>query len=202
MVTAWWDAPQENRTTLEKANEFMIVWFPITAASQIFWELTWLVGDVFGKMNLTEKDHWGWLWWFYGAADTRYLISDAGLFGMESVAVIGGIIMITQWWRLLTARNDVAKRINALWWSVFAMSMMLAVLVIYYIAEARAGFANIDQGFWGFALKFVFMNIPWLVAPVVSLPFAAKQLAYLYRSTADVHAERPNMAANLSRSTI
>jgi hypothetical protein len=80
--------------------------------------------------------------------------------------------------------------------------MMLAVLVIYYIAEARAGFANIDQGFWGFALKFVFMNIPWLVAPVVSLPFAAKQLAYLYRSTADVHAERPNMAANLSRSTI
>src|SRR5271163_2714606 len=102
MLAAWWDAPGENRTTLEKVNEFMIIWFPITAASQIFWELTWLVGDASGLMNLTEQDHWGWMWWFYGAADTRYLHSDAGLYGMETFAVIGGFVMITQWWRLLT----------------------------------------------------------------------------------------------------
>jgi hypothetical protein len=165
---------------LEKANEFMIVWFPITAASQIFWELTWLVGDGLGWMNLTENDHWGWMWWFYGAADTRYLTSDPGLFGMETFAVLGGVVMIVLWWRLLTAGDDVRKRINALWLAVFALVNMLTVFGIYYVAEARAGFENIEQGFWGFALKFVFMNIPWLVAPVVSIPFIVKQLAYLY----------------------
>lgn len=183
MVAAWWDAPGENRTTLEKANEFMIVWFPITAASQIFWELPWLAGDLRGWMNLTDADRWGFVWYFYGAADTRYLHSNPGVFGMETVAVIGGIIMIIQSPRLLSAGHDVAKRINALWWSFFAMSMMLAVLTIYYVAEARAGFVNVEQGFWGFALKFVFMNVPWLIAPAISLPFAAKQLAYLYRTT-------------------
>ncbi|MCZ8377359.1 Emopamil-binding protein [Mycobacterium sp. CPCC 205372] len=182
MAAAWWDATGENRTSLEKANEFMIIWFPITAASQIFWELTWLVGDAAGLMNLTEQDRWGWLWWFYGAADTRYLISDAGLFGMETFAVIGGIVMINQWWRLLTAGDDVPKRINALWWSMVSLVNMLTVFGIYYVAEARDGFANIEQGFWGFALKFVFMNIPWLVAPLVSIPFIIKQLAYLYRT--------------------
>jgi hypothetical protein len=181
MAAAWWDAPGENRTTLEKTSEFMIVWFPITAASQIFWELPWLVGDAFGKMNLTEGDRWGFVWYFYGATDTRYLHSDPGVFGMETVAVIGGIILIIQSPRLLTAGHNVAKRINALWWSFFAMSMMLAVLTIYYVAEIRAGFVNIEQGAWGFGIKFVFMNIPWLVAPVISLPFVVKQLAYLYR---------------------
>jgi hypothetical protein len=183
MVAAWWDAPGENRTTLEKVNEFMIVWFPITAASQIFWELPWLIGDAFGKMNLTDADHWRFVWYFYGVADTRYLHSDPGLFGMETVAVIGGIILIIQSPRLLTAGHNVAKRINALWWAFFAMSLMLAVITIYYVAETRAGYVNIEQGSWGFGLKFIFMNIPWAVAPAVSLPFVTKQLAYLYRTS-------------------
>jgi hypothetical protein len=102
---------------------------------------------------------------------------------METVAVIGGIILIIQSPRLLTAGHNVAKRINALWWSFFAMSMMLAVLTIYYVAEVRAGFVDIEQGAWGFGIKFIFMNIPWAIAPVISLPFVVKQLAYLYRTT-------------------
>ncbi len=185
MVVAWIDAPGENRTTLERAYEFMIVWFPITALSQVLWELTWLVGDLLGYMNLTADDHWGWFWWFYGAADTRYLISDGGLFGMESMAVFGGTILIYQWFLLLgKARHDDAMRIRCLWRSFFSFAVMLTVICIYYIAELRDGLVHIQQGFWGLWLKFIFMNIPWLVAPIVCMPFIIKQVAYLYRAGA------------------
>lgn len=181
MAAAWWDAPGENRTTLEKSNEFMLLWFPITASSELFWELVWLIGDAFGLMNLTEQDRWGWMWWIYGAADTRYLTSDPGLYGVETFVVLGGIVLVIQWVRLLTAKNDTAKRINALWWCCFALVNNLTAFGIYYVSELRAGFEHLEQGVWGFTLKFVFMNTPWLVGPLISLPFIVKQLAYLYR---------------------
>ncbi|MBB1023216.1 MULTISPECIES: Emopamil-binding protein [unclassified Dietzia] len=181
MVVAWWDDPGETRTMLERFNEFMIVWIPITASSQVLWEITWLIGDLLGHMNLTAEDRWGWFWYFYGAADTRYLISDAGLFGMETVAAIGGCILLYNWLPLLRTKDDDRRRIRILWWCYFAFAMMTAVIIIYYVAEARDSFANIEQGFWGFALKFVFMNIPWMVAPVVSMLFIPKMMAVLYQ---------------------
>lgn len=181
MAAAWWDAPGEGRTTLEKANEFMLIWFPITASSEIFWESSWLLGDLLGLMDLTEHDRWGWLWWLYGVADTRYLTSDPAVFGVETFVVLGGITLLVQWWRLLTAKDDTVRRINALWLSCFALVNMLTAFGIYYVAAARVAFDNIEQGVWGFVAKFVFMNSPWLVAPLVSLPFIVKQLAYLYR---------------------
>ncbi len=181
MAAAWWDAPGEQRTTLEKSNEFLLVWIPITASSQIFWELVWLVGDLFGYMDLTEENRWGWMWWFFGAADTRYLTSDPGLFAVETFVVIGGIVLLVQWLRLLAAGDDISKRINALWWCCLALANNLTAFGIYYVSEARASFEHLGQGFWGFVLKFVFMNSPWLVGPAICLPFIVKQLAYLYR---------------------
>jgi hypothetical protein len=54
--------------------------------------------------------------------------------------------------------------------------MMQAVIFIYYVSEARSGFAFIEQGFWGFALKFVFMNLPWLFSPMILIPLIPKML--------------------------
>lgn len=81
-----------------------MVWFPVTASSQITWETTWLIGDLTGIMHGAEPQaRWVWLWWGYGAADTSYLTSDAGLYGMETVAVIGGLTLFTAWFYLLKA---------------------------------------------------------------------------------------------------
>jgi hypothetical protein len=196
MAAAWWDAPGENRTTLEKSNEFLMVWFPITAASEIFWELVWLVGDVLGYMDLTEQDRWGWLWWIYGVADIRYLTSDPGLYAVETFVVIGGITLFVQWFRLGTAGDDIGKRINALWWSCFALTNNLTAFGIYYVSETRASFEHLEQGFWGFVLKFLFMNSPWLVGPAICLPFIVKQLAYLYRISGPPESPSPESPAD------
>ncbi|MCV7252907.1 hypothetical protein H7J86_12095 [Mycobacterium hackensackense] len=186
LFTAWWDAPGENRTWSERAAEFTMVWFPVTASSQITWETPWLIGDLTGIMNgAGPDDRWVWLWWGYGAADTRYLTSDAGLYGMEVVAVIGGLALFTAWFYLLRAKatGDDIKRIKGLFVGIVACSMMLAVVSIYYISETRAGFADLEQGFWmGFMFKFVFMNIWWVFAPLITIPFMIKQIDYLYRT--------------------
>ena len=66
MVVAWWDAPLENRTLLEKANEFMIVWFPITAASQVLWEFSWLASSPWGRLRRHSLRYLWWstsVWW-------------------------------------------------------------------------------------------------------------------------------------------
>ena len=63
------------------------------------------------------------------------------------------------------------------------MSMMEAVVIIYFASESFAGFADIHEGFWGFAYKFIFMNIWWLIVPLIALPFTYKIISYLYKST-------------------
>jgi hypothetical protein len=186
LFTAWWDAPGENRTWTERAAEFTMVWFPVTASSQITWESPWLIGDLAGVMNgAGPEDRWVWLWWGYGAADTRYITSDSGLYGMEVVAVIGGLTLFTAWFYLLRAKTtgSTIKRIKGLFVGIVACSMMLAVVSIYYISESRAGFSNLKQGFWeGFMFKFIFMNIWWVFAPLITIPFSIKMIDYLYKT--------------------
>ncbi|OJZ76139.1 hypothetical protein BRW65_01530 [Mycobacterium paraffinicum] len=184
-IVAWRDAPGESRTQLEKAYEFILVWFPITAiGSEIAWELPWLVGDLFGWMNFTGNDPWGFYWSFYGFADTRYLESDPSLWAMEVVAVAGGISMLVQFLRLRNANADDRTRINALWWSLFTVSLMVAVCVIYYVSEIRFGLVHLQQGFWGLTVKIILVNIPWMVAPLITVPLCVRLLSYLIRQDA------------------
>jgi hypothetical protein len=181
-VTSWLDVPGENRTTLEKANEFQMIWFVVAAAaSELWWEVAWLIGDVMGLMHLNQQQRWGFIFWYYGVADVRYLNSDGALWAMEFAVVGGAIILLVAWWKLRAAGNDPAKRIRPLWWSFFAMSVMLTVFFIYYVAEARHGFPDFPRrGFWDISLVLIYENLPWIIAPIVSLPFVAKQLGYLY----------------------
>jgi hypothetical protein len=185
LLAAWWDAPGENRTTLEKSYEFLMVWFPVTAiGSELVWEVPWLIGDLLGWMNFTYDDPWGFYWSFYGLADVRYLQSDASLWGMEVVAITGGVIMLISWLRLMGAGTNDRTRINALWWGFFAVSLMVAICVVYYASEFRAGMVHLEQGQLGFWLKIIVINIPWAVCPIITAPFCAKQLTYLIRKDA------------------
>jgi hypothetical protein len=181
-VAAWINAPGETRTTLEKANEFSMLWFCIAgAASELWWEVAWLVGDLMGVMDIDETQRWGWVFWYYGIYDVRYLNSDGPLWAMELAVVVGAAILLYVWWKLRKAGNDPDKRIRPLWWSFAVMAMMLTVFFIYFVAEARHGFPNFPlRDFWGVAIVLVYENLPWMIAPIVSMPFVAKQLGYLY----------------------
>lgn len=184
-ATSWFDVRGENRTTLEKANEFQMIWFVVAAAaSELWWELAWVVGDLMGLMHtdhINGHNRWGFIFWYYSICDIRYLNSDGALWAEEFAVVAGALVLLICWWKLRSAGNDPDKRIPPLWWSFFAMSMMLTVFFIYYVAEARHGFPNFPRhGFGDIALVLIYENLPWMIAPIVSLPFVAKQLGYLY----------------------
>lgn len=183
---AWKDAPGEKRTTLEKSNEFSMLWFCIAgAASELWWEVAWLVGDLMGWMHLDETKPWGWVFWYYGIYDVRYLNSDGPLWAMELVVVVGAAVLLYVWWKLRKAGNDPEKRIPPLWWAFATMAAMLTVFFIYFVAEARHGFPNFPlRDFWGVTMVLIYENLPWMIAPIVSMPFVAKQLGYLYEQKA------------------
>ena len=107
-----------------------MLWFCIAgAASELWWEVAWLVGDLMGKMHITDHQRWGWVIWYYGINDVRYLNSDGPLWAMELAVVTGAAILLFSWWKLRKAGNDPEKRVRPLWWSFFTMSMMLTVFL-------------------------------------------------------------------------
>jgi hypothetical protein len=161
----------------------MIWFFTAAVGSEISWELPWLIGDVMGWMHLTPKDTWGFAWWYYGDVDKRYLTSDGALWGLELAVVILAVVLLVQWFRLRKAGTHDPKRINALWWAFFSMAGMVTLFVTYFLMEARHGFSNVRLGFWEITAILGYENLPWLIAPMISLPFVAKQLMYLARTT-------------------
>jgi hypothetical protein len=75
------------------------------------------------------------------------------------------------------------------------------VFFIYFVAEARHGFPNFPRhGFWDVSIVLIYENLPWMIAPIVSLPFVAKQLGYLYRKT--VAAPVDNLAPSRTKTAV
>lgn len=191
LFVPWWDAPGENRTQLEKAFEFLMVWFPVTASSQITWEIPYLTLDVLGYMNGAGPEDVGvWLWWGYAIVDTRYLTSDPSIFGMECLAVLGGLILLGAFLKLrkAIASGNPSNLIPPLWMAFGSLSLMWGIVMIYFVEEIYNGFGNLrydDYGFgYSFWYVFVFMNIWWAIVPLIALPYTKQIIEYLYRGVA------------------
>ena len=56
-----------------------------------------------------------------------------------------------------------------------------ATTLTYFVSEARAGFADIGQGVYGLAFKFIGMNIASIIFPVLVLYAIYLQIDYLTR---------------------
>jgi len=186
LLVAWWDAPGEKRTTLERAFEFCLIWVPVTAFSQVLWELPWLVMELMGLMKgMGPEDKWLWTWWGYATVDTRYLSGNSAVFAMEALAVPGGFSLIWVFHQLKTQSHDVEKRLRALIVALLTFTEMLAVVLIYFISEFYDGLRNISYATYGptfsFWFVFIYMNIAWFIAPLVSIPFVIKMIDYMYR---------------------
>ena len=177
----FWDAPGENRSRLETAAELTLVYLPFTAFSQLTYELTFLVGHVFGVWSPTGDPGWKWLWWQFGLADTRYWGDNPFIFGVEFAAVLAGAVVFCGWIRLI--RTDISDevRTRSLWLGFVGCAMLFATTLTYFVSEARAGFADIGQGVYGLAFKFIGMNIASIIFPVLVLYAIYLQVDYLTR---------------------
>jgi hypothetical protein len=177
----FWNAPGENRSRLETAAELTLVYLPFTAFSQLTYELAFLVGHVFGVWAPTDDPGWKWLWWQFGLADTRYAADNPFIFGVEFAAVLAGAIVFSGWIRLI--RTDITDevRTRSLWFGFVGCAMLFATTLAYFVSEARAGFADIGQGTYGLAFKFIGMNIASMIFPVLVLYAIRLQVDFLNR---------------------
>ena len=175
------DNPGETRTRVESWSEFGFVWLLVSGLAQTCWELPWFVLDLLGLVHgITEADGWLWTWWAYGGADTRYITSNPTIAGLEFMAGLSGPVELYGWY-LYTSSKTVQQKIKACWIAMIIGVGLTYLTGCFFIAEWHVGWENIQQGTTGFWLKFVGLNLPWLVAPIFALPAALYELAHWYR---------------------
>lgn len=200
-LVVFWDAPGEHRTGLQKAAELTLVYLPFTAASQITYELPFLIGNVTGIWDtpLTYPFHPGWKWffWQYAMADNRYWRENPYMFGLELASVSAGITVFVVWLRLLRTDLPDERRIRNLWVAFAGIATLMACTIVYFSSEARTGFADIGQGWYGTGFKFIFMNLAVIAFPPFVLYSIYRQVDYLTRraGASQVHTDSPLTAA-------
>lgn len=175
------DNPDENRTRVERWSEFGFVWLLVSGIAQTFWELPWFFLDLTGVIRgATAEDHWLWMWWVYGGADTRYLTSNPTIAGLEFMAGFSGPFELYAWW-LYTNGKTIQQKLTACWMALIIGTGLTYQTGVFFIAEWHEDWVNVQQGAIGFWLKFVGLNVPWLLAPLIAMPAAMYELAHLYR---------------------
>lgn len=175
------DNPGEKRTRVEKWSEFGFVWLLVSGLAQTSWELPWFILDFLGVVhNITAEDRWLWMWWVYGGADTRYITSNPTIAGLEFMAGFSGPFELYAWW-LYTRSKTIQQKLTGCWMALIIGVGLTYQTGVFFIAEAHVGWVNIQQGATGFWLKFVGLNVPWFIAPVIAMPAAIYELAHWYR---------------------
>lgn len=179
---AFWDNPGEiPRSKLEKMSEFGFIWLFISGVTQCVWELPWFILDFTGHLhNVTAEDTWAWMWWVYGGADTRYITSNPTIAGIEFMAGFSGPLEVYGWW-LYVYGKTAKQKIAGCWWALTIGVGLTYLTGAFFVAEWHVDWINIKQGATGFWLKFVGLNLPWLIAPIVCIPAAIYELGHLYR---------------------
>jgi hypothetical protein len=85
----------------------------------------------------------------------------------------------------------IESRIRCLWLSFFGVAVLITGTTAYYVAEVRAGFADIGQGAFGLWFKFIGENVPYLVLPYFVLYAIYYLVDHLTREAAVAAAQEP-----------
>lgn len=173
LVSAPFLPRRERCSRAEQLADLLYVWTIASTCAQLGWELPfvllspWLDGA-------TAGDRWAWLWWAYGIADSRYLIADSFVVCMEGVTSIAGAPL--EIYTLLLFRRGRIKSAAAL--SLLVNGTQFYGAALYFGIELHAGLVHINTGhpvdLW---VKFVGLNLLWLVLPAVAMVCALRVLS-------------------------
>lgn len=172
--TPWWPLRSLRALdTFERLQQTVMAWFWMTYTTHLTWELGWLVG--FDAIVGNPDSPWTYAWWAYiDGGDTRYARFDPNLWTMEILSVTNGLIgyLGLYFWH----RRPAARPAAILLWMATAVVHLYATS-LYFGGEIFAGFPSVDtSSFYGWGIKFVLANSPWIVMPVFVLIWGWRSL--------------------------
>ena len=170
------DNPGETRTRVQRLAEFSFCWLVLSGIAQTFWELPWFFLDMSGPIHGGgPDDHWAWMWWTYGGADTRYISSNPTIAGVEFAAGLAGPfeLLAAYWFKT-------GKRVAANWLALGLGVGLTWGTIIFFYAEIHVGLVNVAQGSFGIWAKWFGLNLPWALAPFWFIPGSILELRELY----------------------
>lgn len=82
---------------------------------------------------------------------------------------------------MLESHPNLGKPASGRWWALCICVGLTYQTGVFFVAEWHVSWVNIQQGATGFWLKFVGLNLPWLIAPIFCIPAAMLELGHMYR---------------------
>lgn len=161
---AFVDNEGETRTWIERWHEFLIVWLITSGFAELLWELPAVymkIPYLYYLGSELQQDEWMfWPWWLYAVADTRYMRPHEAQLAHEAMLSHFGFFELWAAYLLSVGRRyktALGMAILANWGAFYGNTSVI------YLGEILVDFRNIEQGAWGFWLKFVGLNLQWSV---------------------------------------
>jgi hypothetical protein len=168
LLSSYLYSNSENPTIIERLITICSIWLLISGIAHVTWELSWCFVHPY-LHHVTEKDKWAWIWWAYGVADRRYLISDSATVILEWVtAIISGPLTLYAFY--LLKKNPQKAGLYILVTSL----MDLYGAILFFGTEVLNGFPHIDtQHFINFWIKFWGLNSLWVFFSILCIYIAS-----------------------------
>lgn len=168
---AFIDNRGETRTWSQKWHEFLIIWLITSGGAQIGWELpmVYMKTTYFYQLGaeLQPDQYIFWPWWLYSVGDTRYMRPHEAQLAHEALLSHSGILqLLAAYWmsRGMYYKRALAIAILANWGAFYGNTSVI------YLGEILVDFRNIEQGAWGFWLKWFCLNLQWsTVSPLAAI---------------------------------
>tara|TARA_R110002049_G_scaffold133139_1_gene292557 strand:+ start:5562 stop:6389 length:828 start_codon:yes stop_codon:yes gene_type:complete len=168
---AFVDNKGEHRSWAAKWHEFLIVWLLTSGGAQLGWELPAVYMKVTHLYQLgaeLQPDQLVfWPWWLYAVADTRYMRPHEAQLAHEAMLAHSGFLEILA--AFLLARGSYYKAavgiaILANWGAFYGNTAVI------YLGEILVDYRNLQDGAWGFWLKWVGLNLQWsILSPAAAI---------------------------------
>ncbi|MEZ5567391.1 MAG: hypothetical protein R3E54_03455 [Halioglobus sp.] len=161
---AFIDNRGEQRSWTAKWHEFLIVWLLTSGGAQLGWELPAVYMKVTYLYQLgaeLQPDQLVfWPWWLYAVADTRYMRPHEAQLAHEAMLSHSGFFQILAAYLLSKGKyykTAVGIAVLANWGAFYGNTAVI------YLGEILVDYRNLEDGAWGFWLKWVGLNLQWSV---------------------------------------
>lgn len=161
---AFVDNAGEVRSRAQKWHEFLLVWLITSGSAQVGWELPAVYMKVTYLYQLgaeLQPDQFiFWPWWLYSVADTRYMRPHEAQLAHEAMLAHSGFLqLLAAYWlsRGKYYKSALGIAILANWGAFYGNTSVI------YLGEILVEYRNLEDGLWGFWLKWVGLNLQWSV---------------------------------------